>query len=337
MFYSEILSLMIKEFNYWLEEHMVSVYKNGKEFRMARFNCEDPGPRPESYYEDYSLAHEEDCSTEDRVRFYWEMKTGAETGWDYSSRWMIKEGHNQGLLSDTKARHIIPVDLNAFLALNAKILSKFVQLLQPDNFEQTNNFNQIATELVDAMDEILWDDEDGIWYDYDMLNLTPRKYYTPSNLIPLWTESFSSSESREHQIQASVQYLQRQNLGLFPGGVPTTYTQSGQQWDFPNCWPPLEHMLVQGLEKTGLEEGKELAFAIAEKRVRGSFVNFTNKEHMFEKYDASAISKIGGGGEYEIQIGFGWSNGVVLDFLDQYCTKLSSSEEKPASEDETDR
>ena len=112
----------------------------------------------------------------------------------------------------------------------------------------------------------------------------------------------------------------------FLGGLPTTITKSGQQWDFPNCWPPLEHMVVQGLEKTGLAHAKEMAFIIAERRVRGCYLNFLSKGHMFEKYDATSITKIGGGGEYEVQLGFGWTNGVILDFLDMYADRLTSKD-----------
>lgn len=32
----------------------------------------------------------------------------------------------------------------------------------------------------------------------------------------------------------------------FPNGVPTSLRQSGQQWDYPNAWPPLQHMLIEG-------------------------------------------------------------------------------------------
>ena len=71
---------------------------------------------------------------------------------------------------------------------------------------------------------------------------------------------------------------------------------------------------------------KELAFHIAERRVRGCYLNFLSKGHMFEKYDAISITKIGGGGEYEVQLGFGWTNGVILDFLDMYCNRLTSKE-----------
>ena len=100
--------------------------------------------------------------------------------------------------------------------------------------------------------------------------------------------------------------------------------KTGQQWDFPNCWPPLEHMVVQGLKKTGLLQAEEMAFNIAERRVRGCYQNFLSKGHIFEKYDATSITKIGGGGEYDVQIGFGWTNGVLLDFLDMYAGRLTT-------------
>ena len=47
---------------------------------------------------------------------------------------------------------------------------------------------------------------------------------------------------------------------------------------------------------------------------------------MYEKYDATSTTKIGGGGEYEVQLGFGWTNGVVLDFLDMYSDRLTFKE-----------
>jgi alpha,alpha-trehalase len=83
-------------------------------------------------------------------------------------------------------------------------------------------------------------------------------------------------------------------------------------------------MMVQGLEKTELPEAKTLAFQLAEKRIQSAYLNFLKKGHMYEKYDATSMSKVGGGGEYEIQLGFGWTNGVVLDFIDMYHDKLST-------------
>ena len=40
---------------------------------------------------------------------------------------------------------------------------------------------------------------------------------------------------------------------------------------------------------------------------------------------ATELGGHGGGGEYEVQMGFGWTNGVILDLLDHYGHVLSSS------------
>ena len=90
-------------------------------------------------------------------------------------------------------------------------------------------------------------------------------------------------DKKDKFTSAAVQYVQRQPLKMFPGGIPSTFSQTGEQWDFPNCWPPLEHMMVQGLEKTGLPEAKKLAFQFAEKRVRSAYLNFLNSGHVYEK------------------------------------------------------
>ena len=57
-----------------------------RKFLISRYNCEDNGPRPESYIEDYSLAMKHAGTEQEKNDMYWELKTGAETGWDYSSR-----------------------------------------------------------------------------------------------------------------------------------------------------------------------------------------------------------------------------------------------------------
>ena len=103
-----------------------------------------------------------------------------------------------------------------------------------------------------------------------------------SNVWPLWCEAYDYTKKLKFN-EAAVRYIQKQNLESFPGGVPTSLVQTLEQWDFPNCWPPLEHVLVLGLEKTNLPEAKALAFTIAERRVLNSYLNFQQHGHMFEK------------------------------------------------------
>ena len=84
-----------------------------------------------------------------------------------------------------------------------------------------------------------------MWFDYDFLNNTPRKYFYPSNLFPLWAECYDASE-RMLVAESSVEYLRKTGAIFCKGGVPTSLDLSGQQWDFPNAWPPLQHILVAG-------------------------------------------------------------------------------------------
>ena len=107
-------------------------------------------------------------------------------------------------------------------------------------------------------------------------------------------------------------------MGENPGsGIPTTLCKSGQQWDWPNVWPPLEHMVIMGLYNSGLDEAMMEARSLAKNRVRNCYDIYKKTSHMFEKYNYEDSEKVGGGGEYEIQIGFGWTNGMLLDLM---CT-----------------
>ena len=114
--------------------------------------------------------------TENEKRsLFWELKTGAETGWDYSSRWFINEddGTNQGDLQDIKVRSIIPVELNCLHAKNAKILAHYYLELLKDKVE-SDRLNRIGDDLNLAINEVLWNESDGVWYDYDLKNNKSR-------------------------------------------------------------------------------------------------------------------------------------------------------------------
>jgi alpha,alpha-trehalase len=70
--------------------------------------------------------------------------------------------------------------------------------------------------------------------------------------------------------------------------------------------------------RRGLQVGKALAADLASKWIRSNMDAYRATGHMHEKYDALKLGGTGGGGEYVPQIGFGWSNGVVLDLLRLY-------------------
>ena len=98
----------------------------------------------------------------------------------------------------------------------------------------------------------------------------------------------------------------------------TTLRDTGQQWDGPNAWPPLQQMLIEGAAACGAEGGAELAEQIALAWLRSNHRGWARDGVMREKYDAERPGESGGGGEYEAQVGFGWTNGVALWLLRRY-------------------
>ena len=173
------VGLLEKEFNYFMTTKAVTV--NGH--RLARYIDGSSGPRPESYREDVEIGKSFETE-EERESFYAECKAAGESGMDFSSRWFInKEGGNNGTLRDLKTRSVIPVELNTFLYSSAKIIAEFYGYAKNDI--KRSEFQNKAQELFVAINEVLWDEESGIWLDYDFINNKLRPYFPPTNFAPL--------------------------------------------------------------------------------------------------------------------------------------------------------
>ena len=102
---------------------------------------------------------------------------------------------------------------------------------------------------------------------------------------------------------------------LKDGGVVTTENTTGQQWDAPNGWAPLQWMTIWGLDKCGQ---KELARDIAQRWLKLNIDVFNRTGKMMEKYNVITVKADAGGGEYPSQDGFGWTNGVFLKLVSLY-------------------
>jgi alpha,alpha-trehalase len=105
---------------------------------------------------------------------------------------------------------------------------------------------------------------------------------------------------------------------LEPGGVTTTLKPTGEQWDSPNGWAPLEYMTIEGLNRYGY---KTLAKEIATRWIKLNIKVYRNTGKLMEKYNVENMTLRAGGGEYGLQDGFGWTNGVLLKLMDAYNIK----------------
>ena len=99
---------------------------------------------------------------------------------------------------------------------------------------------------------------------------------------------------------------------LKPGGWVTSTHASGQQWDSPNGWAPLQWLTYRGLKRYGFAADAEEG---ARRWVNGNLAIYESSGRLLEKYNVETVGVAGDGGEYPVQDGFGWTNAVLLRLM----------------------
>ncbi|XP_047540830.1 trehalase-like isoform X1 [Vanessa atalanta] len=321
-FLRQHIETLDREYDFWVKNHTIEVDYDGQKYKLLRYTDQSQGPRPESYKEDIDCARHFDTEAK-KEELYAELKSAAESGWDFSSRWFILNGTNKGNLTNLKTRSIIPVDLNAILCWNAQLMAEFHEKLK--NFDKAQYYRDMHARLMEAIEKVLWHEDVGAWLDFSLESGRRRDYFYPSNVAPLWTGSYDKAR-KDYYVNRVINYLDKVKVDIFEGGIPTTFEHSGEQWDYPNAWPPLQDMVVSGLARSGVALAARAAAHLAAKWVRSNYEVWRQKTAMLEKYDATIFGGYGGGGEYVVQTGFGWTNGVIMALLDQYGDTLSVAE-----------
>ncbi|BAT76094.1 hypothetical protein LR48_Vigan01g236300 [Vigna angularis] len=313
------LPALLKEYEFWNSDiHKVTILDaQGCTHTLNRYNAMWDKPRPESSIKDQEFASNF-SSVSEKQQFYRDLASAAESGWDFSTRWM-RNPPNFTTLATTS---VIPVDLNAFV-LGMELNIAFFAKVVGDN-GTAERFLENADLRKKAMDSVFWNANMKQWLDYWLENTCEEvhvwkngrqnKNVFASNFVPLWMKPFYSDTSL---VAGVVESLKTSDL-VRAAGVATSLTDSGQQWDFPNGWAPLQHMLVEGLLKSGSQEARSLAEEIAIRWVTTNYIVYKKTGLMHEKLDVEHCGDFGGGGEYVPQTGFGWSNGVVLAFLEEF-------------------
>jgi len=283
---------------------------------LNRYAVRAAGPRPESWREDVALAAGLDGGG--AAALFSELASAAESGWDFSSRWLLDGAE----LRSIRTSAVVPVELNAILYRNELALAALhtrcarrgeAEAEAAAHGEAATQYAAAAAARLAAMDAWLWDEGVGAWLDLLWEERRPLPGLSAASFAPLWAGAHS-----ERQAAAATAALRSSGL-LLPGGVAATLVTSGQQWDFPNAWPPLQQMLVEGLDQCGAEGAAELAAELAARWLRSNLEGWAARGAMHEKYDATRPGCCGGGGEYTAQVGFGWTNGAALWMLERYA------------------
>jgi alpha,alpha-trehalase len=264
-------------------------------------------PRDESYRADTELAR---ASGRPAPQLYRDVRAAAESGWDFSSRWFA-DGRTRGSIDTTE---IIPVDLNALLfGLENAIRAGCERSADEACARQ---FAARAAARHAAIDRYLWDEVAGVYFDYRWTRKTRIAAISAATLYPLFVACASKQQA------AAVAAAVSRSL-LKAGGLVTTPVESGEQWDAPNGWAPLQWIGVSGLTQYGEQR---LAQTIACRWLHEVRRVYAQTGKLVEKYDVLDIRRAGGGGEYPLQDGFGWTNGVTRKLMVLYAGDAPAEE-----------
>lgn len=146
------------------------------------------------------------------------------------------------------------------------------------------------------------------------LNSDDPKFYQPFGHIHEGLDNLYVNKTKIMKVLTALH-----STGVLDiGGISATNIDTVEQWDRPNGWAPLQHMLILGLNSTGVKEAQKVAQHIAKSWMYSNLLGYRKTGYMHEKYRTDVLGQGGGGGEYVPQTGFGWSNGVAIDLAMRY-------------------
>ena len=298
----EILALALpflrQEHTFWLN------HRTCKESGLFHYDSAESAPRPESFPHDKAL-NLKSCRA---------VRAAAESGWDFSSRWTGTKPPEK-VLQNLMTTSVLPVDLNSILIATERLLAEFHRRLgyhfQAAQLDQLSHYHAVSVE------KHLFDKVQGQYFDAVVQGTSITRSSRPylSVAFAMWLRPFPPSVDGDARVRRVWEALGRAGFAKHQGGVPVSLVNSGEQWDLPNAWPPVVHALIMGLAQVSLLENA--ANEVAQRWLRGSFDVFCHSKTIYEKRNV-LHNGAGGGGEYDVQVGFGWSNGVLLDLLRRY-------------------
>ncbi len=312
--YARYLPQLRREYAFWMQgeaglargtahRRVVAMPDNA---HLNRYWDDADTPRDESYREDSELAAR---SGRNPQQLYRDVRAAAESGWDFSSRWLA-DGHSLATIDTTE---IVPIDLNSLLFGLENAIG--AGCARAGDRRCVAEFKRRAASRRDAVNRYLWDAGAGLYRDDRWTKKKQVPRVSAAILYPLFVGLASKPQAAAVARAASRELLKA-------GGLATTPRVTGQQWDAPNGWAPLQWVAVSGLRRYAISP---LAETIACRWMQNVERVYRESGKLVEKYDVLNIERPGGGGEYPLQDGFGWTNGVMRELMALYPEEATQS------------
>ena len=329
--YKKYLPEMQKEYDYWMEGS--ATLKNGEVFKrvvkladgtiLNRYWDELDIPRQEGYTKDVKVAEDavaqkmmtirfaseaamNSFKTENEKLIYRNLRAGACSGWDFSSRWFAEPDK----ISTIQVLDIAPVDLNALMYKMETLLELGYKLTKQENYRKQMGIS--ANKRLLSLEKYFNSKALNFYSDYNFIEKKTTDVASAAALYPLCFITANSTTMLAKSKSAKVfieKYL------LKDGGIVSTPNNNGEQWDAPNGWAPQQWMAIEGLERYNQ---KALAKEIATRWIKLNNDVYLRTGKLMEKYNVVNTQLEAGGGEYSGQDGFGWTNGVLLALIKKY-------------------
>lgn len=222
---------------------------------------------------------------------YLDVLAACESGWDHSTR-----------CEDRWLEHL-PVDLNALLYQYEQDFARVAAMLRQP--EAATAWRERAQRRAETMHRLMWDDDRGLFLDWDWKRQQRTMHPSLAAFYPLYA-GLASSEQAARMVRDWLPRFEH------PGGLVTTLAErAGRQWAYPNGWAPLQWLVTSGLERYG--------YTAEARRIMRAWCDncatiFAATGCMWEKYAVIAGATLPEEGLYGSVPGFGWSNGVFVDF-----------------------
>ncbi|MBK8699579.1 MAG: alpha,alpha-trehalase TreF [Saprospiraceae bacterium] len=293
------LPSLVMEYRFWMDtqepSHAVTLSDGNY---LNRYMDTNALPRVEMYRDDVELA----SGSDDKAAFYQHIRAACESGWDFSSRWLLDSTN----LSTIVTGDIIPVDLNCLLYALERCISG--ALVYSGKRDEADGFDALAERRMAMIKKWLWNEAQQGFNDYNYKLKAHTAVVSAACVYPLFA-GIATEEQAYHVCRQVMEKLCK------VGGIVSTVNHCGQQWDAPNGWAPLQWITCEGLSRYGFyAEAKEIAL----KWLSLNDAVFSRTGKMLEKYNVEDLSLEGGGGEYPVQDGFGWTNGVYVALKGKY-------------------
>ncbi|CDZ96699.1 Neutral trehalase [Phaffia rhodozyma] len=259
---AQALPLADAELQWWYKNRTGSVTSpfTNTTYEVARYDVFiNTAPRPEGFVEDWETVNLANpaFNASAALELYSELASGAESGWDYTVRFM-KDGLKnisdplEGLRS-LNIRQIVPVELNALLAANYYLLADLNDQYGTLNSTAGNVsaradlYREQGDKLKAAVLDLNWDPEKLAFYDFNTTSSNRSTFFSVATFYPYWLNiippELEEDESKLFGAFAGLSYI----LHKYNGSVPASLVYSTLNWDFPNAWPPHQYIILKAL------------------------------------------------------------------------------------------